>query len=149
MDVSNNYEKYKIINSSSTIDFLIKLQGIQTHIKSKFTEDKLIQLYNPFLIKIIENMNKIYVKYKLNNEDNCMIFSLLLFELENTVPKFFLLFKDDELNILFYSLLDFVDSVNPNLRKISHQLLHDFKKYNLVIFKGCNNNEIENNIEEK
>ena len=149
IDVTNNYEKYKIINSSSTIDFLIKLQGIQTHIKSKFTENKLSQLYNPYLIKIIENMNKIYVKYKLNNEDNCMIFSLLLFELENTVPKFFLLFKDDELNILFYSLLDFVDSVNPNLRKNSHQLLHDFKKYDLVIFKGCDNNEIENNIEEK
>ena len=86
-------------------------------------------------------MNKIYVKYKLNNEDNCMLFSLLLFELENTIPQFFLLFKSDELNILFYALLDFVDAINPNLRKISHELLRDFKKYNLIIFKGFEQNE--------
>ena len=152
LDTKNNYEKYKIINSSSTIDFLIKLQGIQTFIKNKFKENEINQVYNQALIKVIENMHQIFVKYKLNKEDNSMVFSLLLFELENTVPKFFTLFKSEELNILFNALLDFVDAVNPNLRKISFQLLHDFKKYDLIIFKG-NNKDIEgkeeNNIQEE
>ena len=152
LDTKNNYEKYKIINSSSTIDFLIKLQGIQTFIKNKFKENEINQVYNQALIKVIENMHQIFVKYKLNKEDNSMLFSLLLFELENTVPKFFTLFKSEELNILFNALLDFVDAVNPNLRKISFQLLHDFKKYDLIIFKGNNKDiegEEENNIQEE
>ena len=152
LDIKNNYEKYKIINSSSTIDFLIKLQGIQTFIKNKFKENEFNQIYNQALIKVIENMHQIFVKYKLNKEDNSMLFSLLLFELENTVPKFFTLFKSEELNILFNALLDFVDAVNPNLRKISFQLLHDFKKYDLIIFKGNNKDiegEEENNIQEE
>ena len=139
LDIINKYEKYKIINSSSTIDFLIKLQGIQTNIKTKIKENELIEIYNENLIKIIETMHQIYIKYKLYNEDNSLLFSLILFELENTVPKFFLLFKSEELNILFYSLLDFVDAVNPNLRKISHQLLRDFKKNNLILFNGYDN----------
>ena len=136
IDILNKYEKYKVINSSLTIDFLIKLQGIQTNIKTKIKKDEFNLLYNESIIKSIEIMHQIFIKYKLNNEDNSLLFSLLLFELENTIPQFFLLFKSDELNILFYALLDFVDAINPNLRKISHQLLHDFKKYNLIIFKG-------------
>ena len=136
LDILNSYDKYKIINSSSTIDFLIKLQEIQTNIKSKIKENELIEINNENLIKIIETIHQIYIKYKLYKEDTSLLFSLILFELENTIPKFFLLFKSDELNILFYSLLDFVDAVNPNLRKISHELLRDFKKNNLILFNG-------------
>ena len=154
IDTSNNYERYKIINSSSTIDFLIKLQGIQSYIKSKINEIDYNKIYNKSIIKVLVGVNKIYNKYKLNNEDTSMMFSLLQFELENTIPKFMLYFTNDELNELFYSLLDFVDSINPNLRKISHKLLLDFKKLNLICFKGNNENEyieeveqINNNIE--
>ena len=143
IDIINDYDKYKIINSSLTIDFLIKLQGIQTDIKSKMKKDEFNLIYNESIIKSIEIMHQIYLKYKLNNEDNSLLFSLLLFELENTIPQFFLLFKSEELNILFYALLDFVDAINPNLRKISHELLRDFKKYNLIIFKGFEPNEQE------
>ena len=150
IDTSNNYERYKIINSSLTIDFLIKLQGIQSYIKSKLNEIDYNKIYNKAIIKVLVGVNKIYNKYKLNNEDTSMMFSLLQFELEKTIPKFMLFFSDDELNELFYSLLDFVDSINPNLRKISHKLLLDFKKLNLVYFKGNNENEIkeENENEE-
>ena len=45
IDMSNKFERYKIINSSSTIDFLIKLQGIQTFIKSKINEKEYNKLY--------------------------------------------------------------------------------------------------------
>ena len=136
IDILNKYDKYKIINSSLTIDFLIKLQGIQNNIKTKIKKEELNSIYNEAIIKVIQVMHQIYIKYKLNNEDNSLIFSLLLYELENTIPNFFLLFKSEELNILFYALLDFVDAINPNLRKISHELLRDFKKYNLIVFKG-------------
>ena len=145
IDTSNNFEKYKIINSSSTIDFLIKLQGIQSHIKSKINEKELKKLYNDAMIKIIIGIQKIYNKYKLNNEDTSMMFSLLQFELEKNIPTFILFFNNDELDQLFDALLDFIDSINPNLRKIAHNLLLDFKKLNLICFKG---NQQENEEEE-
>ena len=150
IDVSNNFERYKIVNSSSTIDFLIKLQGIQSHIKSKIKENEYNNLYNDAIMKTLIGIDKIYNKYKLSNEDTSMIFSLLQFELENTVPQFMLYFSNDELSELFDSLLDFVDSINPNLRKIAHKLLLDFKKLNLICFtsKQQENEEKEEEIKQ-
>ena len=146
IDVSNNFERYKIINSSSTIDFLIKLQGIQSHIKSKIKENEYNILYNNVIMKILVGIAKIYNKYKLSNEDTSMIFSLLQFELENTVPLFMLYFTNDELSELFDSLLDFVDSINSNIRKTAHKLLLDFKKLNLIHF---NSKQQENEDEDE
>ena len=150
IDVSNNFERYKIVNSSSTIDFLIKLQGIQSHIKTKIKENEYNNLYNDAIMKTLIGIDKIYNKYKLSNEDTSMIFSLLQFELENTVPQFMLYFSNDELSELFDSLLDFVDSINPNLRKIAHKLLLDFKKLNLICFtsKQQENEEKEEEIKQ-
>ena len=150
IDVSNNFERYKIVNSSSTIDFLIKLQGIQSHIKSKIKENEYNNLYNDAIMKTLIGIDKIYNKYKLSNEDTSMIFSLLQFELENTVPQFMLYFSNDELSELFDSLLDFVDSINPNLRRIAHRLLLDFKKLNLICFtsKQQENEEKEEEIKQ-
>ena len=75
-----------------------------------------------------------------------MMFNILQFELEKTIPKFMLSFNNEELEQLFYSLLDFVDSINPNLRKISHNLLLDFKKLNLIKFNSKNEeDELINN----
>ena len=151
IDTSNNFERYKIINSSSTIDFLIKLQGIQSYIKSKINEIDYNKIYNNSIIKVLVGVNKIYNKYKLNNEDTSMIFGLLQFELENAIPKFMLYYTNDELSQLFDALLDFVDSINSNLRNISHKLLLDFKKLNLIYFKGSqeeNNEEEEINLNE-
>ena len=145
IDTSNNFERYKIINSSSTIDFLIKLQGIQSYIKSKINEKDYNKIYNKSIMQILKGVNKIFIKYKLNNEDTSMMFNLLQFELENTVPKFMFYFTNDELSELFDILLDFVDSINPNLRSTSHKLLLDFKRLNLICFKGNNENEEEIN----
>ena len=146
IDTSNNFERYKIINSSSTIDFLIKLQGIQSYIQSKINKNELKKLYNNSIIEALVGINKIYIKYKLNNEDTSMMFNILQFELEKTIPKFMLSFNNEELEQLFYSLLDFVDSINPNLRKISHNLLLDFKKLNLIKFNSKNEeDELINN----
>ena len=144
IDVSNNYERYKIINSSSTIDFLSKLQVIQSHIKSKLNENKYNKLYNKGIIQTITGINKIFKKYKLDNEDTSMFFNILQSELENTIPKFINYFTNEELEELFYSLLDFVNSINPSIRRISHNLLLDFKKLNLI----CFNSKREENVVE-
>ena len=77
--MSNKFERYKIINSSSTIDFLIKLQGIQTFIKSKKNEKEYNKLYNKGILQTILGINKIFNKYKLNNEDTSMMFNLIQF----------------------------------------------------------------------
>jgi hypothetical protein len=148
IDVSNDFERYKIINSSSTIDFLIKLQGIQSHIRSKIKENEYNTLYNKAIMNTLVGIAKIYIKYKLSNEDSSMIFSLLQFELENTIPQFMLYFTNEELSELFDSLLDFVDSINSNIRRTAHKLLLDFKKLNLISFnsKQQKNEEEEEEI---
>ena len=151
IDMSNKFERYKIINSSSTIDFLIKLQGIQTFIKSKINEKEYNKLYNKGILQTILGINKIFNKYKLNNEDTSMMFNLIQFELEKNIPKFILYFTDEELTELFNAVLDFVDSINPNLRKIAHNLLLDFKKLDLISYNNIqeNGNEEESGIENK
>jgi hypothetical protein len=149
IDISNNFEKYKITSSSSTIDFLIKLQGIQSYIKTKINDNEYNNIYNTFIMKTILGINKIYNKYNLGNEESSLMFSLLQFELENTIPKFMLYFTNEELSQLFDSLLDFVDSINPNLRNTSHKLLLDFKKLNLIYFKGSQEENNEEKEEEK
>ena len=151
MDISNNYEKYKIINSSSTISFLTKLQEIQSYIKSKIKEDEYHLIYNKEIVQILIAINKIYNKYQLSDEDESDIFGLLKFELENTIPKFMIYFSNDELSQLFEALLDFVNSINPNIRKLSHNLLLDFKKLKLINFQSRQNKNVnnENNINHK
>jgi len=147
IDISNNFEKFKITNSSSTIDLLIKLQGIQSHIKSKINENEYRNIYNKFIMKTILGINEVYNKYNLGNEESSLMFSLLQFELENTIPKFILYFTNEELIQLFNAILDFVDSINSNIRGLAHKLLLDFKKLNLICFQSKNLEEgIEENI---
>lgn len=136
IDISNNFEKFKIISSSSAIDFLIKLQGIQSYIKTKINEKEYRNIYNKFIMKTILGINEVYNKYNLGNEESSLMFSLLQFELENTIPKFILYFTNDELIQLFNAILDFIDSVNSNLRGLAHKLLLDFKKLNLICFQN-------------
>jgi len=146
MDISNNYEKYKLINSSSTISFLEKLQEIQSYLKTKIKEDEYYLIYNKEIVQALIAINKIYNKYQLSEEDESEIFSMIQFELENNIPKFILYYNDDELSQLFEVLLDFVNSINPNIRKLSHKLLLDFKKLNLINFRSKQKNEKDVNI---
>ena len=150
MDISNNYEKYKVINSSSTISFLEKLQEIQSYIKTKIKEDEYHLIYNKDIVHSLIAINKIYNKYQLSDEDESEIFGLLQFELENNISKFILYFSNDELSQLFEVLLDFVNSNNPNIRKLSYNLLLDFKKLSLINFQSKQKNgkaiNTENNI---
>jgi hypothetical protein len=147
MDISNNYEKYKVINSSSTISFLEKLQEIQSYIKTKINEDEYHLIYNKDIIQTLITINKIYNKYQLSDEDESEIFALLQFELENNIPKFILYFSNDELSQLFEVLLDFVNSINPNIRRLSQNLLLDFKKLNLINFQNKQKNGKDINTE--
>ena len=151
MDISNNYEKYKVSNCSSTISFLAKLQEIQSYIKTKIKEDEYHLIYNKHIVQTLISINKIYNKYQLSDEDESEIFGLLQFELENNIPKFILYFSNDELSQLFEVLLDFVNSNNPNIRRLSQCLLLDFKKLNLINFQSKqktneNDSNSENNI---
>ena len=98
-------------------------------------------------MKTILGINEVYNKYNLGNEESSLMFSLLQFELENSIPKFILYFTNEELIHLFNAILDFVDSINPNIRGLAHKLLLDFKKLNLICLQSKNlEEEIKENI---
>ena len=139
IDLENVFERFKIVTSSSTVDMLIKLQGIQLNILSKIEGGNFSELYTEDVsLKKIVQLNKIYDKYKLANEENSLMNGVFQFELEKTMPKFIKYFSDKELKELFFILLNFTDSSNNNLRKTAKNILHEFIKLNLVKFYKFN-----------
>ena len=136
IDLENVFERFKIVTSSSTVDMLIKLQGIQSYIIKQTKEDDFKNLYvENISINIIIQLNKIYDKYKLANEEISLMNSVIQFELENILPKFIKCFNDKELKELFNVVLCFTESMNNNLRKAAKNILSQFISLDLINFK--------------
>jgi hypothetical protein len=135
MDLENVFERYKIVSSSSTVDMLIRFQGIQSTILSKVKNDEYDKLYceDTSINKLIY-LNKIYNKYNLNVQENKPMINILQFELENTLPKFMKCFNINELQQIFSVLTNLIDSNDVNLRKATKNLLQEFINLNLVEF---------------
>ena len=71
MDLENEFDRYKIISSSSTVDMLIRFQGIQSTILSKVQNEEYEKLYSDDTsINKLKYLNKIYNKYNLSNQEN-------------------------------------------------------------------------------
>ena len=136
MDLENTFERYKIISSSSTVDMLIRFQGIQSTILGKIKNEEYERLYSDDTsINKLLYLNKIYDKYNLSNEDNNPMINILEFELEKTLPKFMKCLNENELKQIFKVLTNLIDSKDVNLRKAVKNLLNEFTNINLVIFK--------------
>ena len=136
MDLENTFERYKIISSSSTVDMLIRFQGIQSTILGKIKNEEYERLYSDDTsINKLLYLNKIYDKYNLSNEDNNPMINILEFELEKTLPKFMKCLNENELKQIFRVLTNLIDSKDVNLRKAVKNLLNEFTNINLVIFK--------------
>ena len=135
MDLENKFERYKIVSSSSTLDMLIRFQGIQSTILSKIQNGEYDKLYSDDTnINKIIYLNKIYNKYNLSNQENKPMINILQFELENTLPKFMKCFNTDELKEIFSVLSNLIDSNDVNLRKATKALLQKFMNLNLIVF---------------
>ena len=139
IELENTFERYKIINSSSTVDMLIKFQGIQLTILEKIKNGEYEKLYSgESNIRKLIYLNKIYNKYNLNNQENQPMINILQFELENILPKFMKSLSEDELKQIFVVLINLIDSNDSNLRKATKNLLNEFTNLNIISFKKYN-----------
>ena len=135
MDLENEFERYKIVNSSSTVDMLIRFQGIQSTILSKIQNEEYEKLYSDDTsINKLIYLNKIYDEYKLSNQENKPMINILQFELEKTLPKFMKCLNTKELQQIFSILTNLIDSNDVNLRKATKNLLKEFTNLNLFVF---------------
>ena len=135
IDLENVFERYKIVSSSSTVDMLIRFQGIQLTILDQIKNGEYDKLYSDeSSIRKLIYLNKIYNKYNLSNQENKPMINILQFELENILPKFMKCLSEDELKQIFEVLINLIDSNDTNLRKSTKSLLQEFTKLNIITF---------------
>ena len=139
MDLENTFDRYKIVSSTSTVDMLIRFQGIQLTILEKIKNEEYEKLYSEDTgINKVILLNKIYDKYSLSTQENKPMISILQFELEKTLPRFMKCLNTDELKQIFSVLTNLIDSSDVGLRKSVKNLLKEFLNLNLVIFNKYN-----------
>ena len=144
IDLENEFDRYKIVSSSSTVDMLIRFQGIQSTILSKIKNEEYDKLYSEDTsINKLIYLNKIYNKYTLSSQENKPMINILQFELENTLPKFMKCLNTNELQQIFTILSNLIDSNDVNLRKATKNLLQEFIKLNLLVFHKYSDNKKE------
>ena len=135
IELENVFDRYKIVSSSSTVDMLIRFQGIQLTILDQIKNEEYDQLYSDeSSIRKLIYLNKIYNKYNLSNQENKPMINILIFELENIMPKFMKCFSEDELKQIFEVLINLIDSNDSNLRKATKNLLNEYTKLNIITF---------------
>ena len=135
IELENVFKTYKIVSSSSTVDMLIRFQGIQLTILDQVKNGEYEKLYdNELSIRKLIYLNKIYNKYNLCNQENKPMINILQFELENILPKFMKCLSEDELKEIFQVLINLIDSNDMNLRKATKNLLQEFTKLNMITF---------------
>ena len=138
IELENVFERYKIVSSSSTVDMLIRFQGIQLTILDQIKNGEYENLYSDeSSIRKLIYLNKIYNKYNLSNQENKPMINILIFELENILPKFMKCLNEDELKQIFEVLINLIDSNDTNLRKATKNLLNEFTKLNIITFNKC------------
>ena len=136
IELENNFEKYKMINSNSTIVLLMKLQDIQLFILNKINKNNYNEFKNKDNINIIINLNKIYDKYQIKKEENSLINKIFIFELDNLLPKFIDILNNDEVEIIYGCLTNFICSINHNIRNGAKKLLKLFIQKNLICLEN-------------
>ena len=118
----------------------MKIQDIQLFIMNKFNKNNYKEIKNKNDINIIINLNKIYDKYQIGKEENSLINKIYIVELENILPKFINIITNDELEIIYECLTNFICSINYNIRKAAKNLLKLFKQKKLI---SLNNSHIK------
>ena len=60
--------------------------------------------------------------------------NILIFKIENIMPKFMKCLSEDELKQIFEVLINLIDSNDSNLRKATKNLLNEYTKLNIITF---------------
>ena len=136
LEKNNNFDKYKIINSSSSIVLLMKLQDIQLFIIKKTSKENLIKIKNKEKNNTIIYLNKIYEKYNICNDENSLMNKIIIFELENILPKFVDLLNNEELNNSYQCLINLIGSINHNIRIAAKNILKFLLDDKFILLKN-------------
>ena len=132
----NNFEKYKIINSSSTIVLLMKLQDIQLFIIKKTKKENLKKIKNEEKDNTIIYLNKIYDKYSIDKDEKVLINKIIIFELENILPIFIDLLNKEKLEEVYQCLINLIGSINHNLRQGAKNILKSLINNKFIILNN-------------
>jgi hypothetical protein len=135
IDLENNYEDYKLIESHQTLEILKTFSKIKFIILEKSPECKLFNYYDNSSIRSLEYMAKIFQKYNLAEEEKNELIDIIEFELEQLLPKFLKFLNEEELEVIFNNLMDLIDSKNSQLRYAAKYLLKQFVVNKLIVFK--------------
>ena len=159
--IDNTIEENQFLNSNDIIEMLFDLEKMEINILDKY--NNLEELFDFSSILSLDYLAKIFVKYKINKEENTQIINVIKNQIDNIIPKFLTILNEENLECVFNNLMDFMESSNLNLRISSKNLLKEFMNLKLFVFEKynvdkCKKNEVErkkneeelnNNINEK
>ena len=123
---------YKITEDFKLIDLL----NILLNIKLMIIENKRekIEIFDEYIMKSIECYNKIFIKYNMGEEECNEIIKIIIFELNNLIPKYMRYLTSVEIQRLFLYIIDFVEAKNTIIRKSVKNLMENLVEYKLITF---------------
>ena len=143
IDTESQHPNYNLPSNKKTIVLLSSIEKLKKIILEKI--DNIEQLYDSSCITCLGYFGKIFKKYNLSLEEDSPIINVIQFELDTILPKFLKMLNQDELGIVFDSMIDFVDSMNKNLRNSAKLFLKQFVNNKLCMFVPYNVNKSTNN----
>ena len=121
----SNSQIYEILKILSKIKYLI-LEKTNLSLNNFLNRNSIIELLNSF--------DHIYTEMKLADMENHEILDLMHFEIQFILPRFILYFSSEDLELVFSSMITFIDSRNSSLRNSSKYLIKQFVNKKLIKF---------------
>jgi hypothetical protein len=134
--LSNNQSNV-ILNNEKGMSMLIVIEDIKKTILDKTTDYNSLIGNNSdvnFGIMCLKAISGFFEKNNLNTENNIPLVKVIQSELNNVLPKFIQNLNENEMKNVFTSLIEFVDSVNIDLRTAAKNMLKYFVDNNFCIF---------------
>lgn len=122
---SNNIQIYEILKILSKIKYLI-LEKTNLSLDNFLNRNSIVELLHSF--------DNIYTEMKLADMDNHEILDLMQFEIQYILPRFILYFTSEDLELVFSTMITFIDSRNSALRNSSKYLIKQFVNKKLIKF---------------
>jgi len=146
IDLDNSFEKYRIIDNTKnlTCENLKLISKIKYLIIEKTNDFKF--LFDDSIVESLICLISLYNKYNLSERENekSELIDVIQFELTYLVPKFLIYFDSIDLDRIYASLVEIMDTTNSNLRFSIKYIFKQFRTKKLIRFdKDTNDKENE------
>jgi len=136
LETENSYKNYRLIDDGNTIEILKAMMKIKFIIIEKTNEAK--DVFDEKMIESIETYNKVFKKYKLSEQENNEFIDVIVFEFDFILPKCMKLMVPKQVESLFFSVIDFIDSRNSHLRFCVKNIMKQIVENRLISFNQIN-----------